>query len=56
MNYIILFLGCYMFITIMLTGISSITDSKFIQNLTLTFWYASPFIFILANLIMTHLL
>jgi len=56
MNYIVLFLGCYMFITIMLTGVSSITDSEFIQNLTLTFWYASPFIFILANLIMTHLL
>lgn len=31
MNYIVLFLGCYMFLTIILMGISVAINSEFLQ-------------------------
>ena len=56
MKYIVLFLGCYMFLTIILLGITQIIDSEFVQDLASIFWWALPFIFLLGILIMIFLL
>ena len=45
MKYVVLIEGCYLFITLIIMGITTLFDSEFLYNLTHMLWWCSPVIF-----------
>ena len=56
MKLVVLFFGCYIFLTIIMCGIASMINSKFIHNFTTALWWSFPFICVLTALVMISLL
>ena len=56
MKFVVLFFGCYIFLTIIMCGIASMINSEFIHNFAMTLWWSFPFICGLTALVMIILL
>ena len=56
MKTVVLFFGCYIFLTMIMCGIASTVDSEFIHNFANALWWSFPFICVLTALVMIILL
>jgi len=56
MKLVVLFFGCYIFLTIIMCGIASMVNSKFVHNFAMALWCSFPFICVLTALVMLILL
>ena len=51
MKYVILIFGLYIFITLIVMGISLMLNSEFIQDVALLLWSGFPFVVVIALVI-----